>query len=117
MGIAMLRTLGATPGDIVWIFLLHGALIGILGASLGLLAGYGLALAAPGLAGMLEWVLGLQLLNTDIYPLSFLPVDIRARDGVVLWIVSVSLCLLAALIPAQRAAKLPVAQIMAAASR
>ena len=117
MGIAMLRTLGATPGDIVWIFLLHGALIGILGASLGLLAGYGLALAAPALAGMLEWVLGLQLLNTDIYPLSFLPVDIRARDGVVLWIVSVSLCLLAALIPARRAARVPVAQIMAAASR
>ncbi len=117
MGIAMLRTLGATPRDIVWIFLLHGAAIGILGATVGLLMGYGLALAAPTLAGTLEWLLGLQLLNTDIYPLSFLPVDIRVRDGVVLWIVSVGLCLLAALIPAQRAAKVPVAQIMAAASR
>ncbi len=117
MGIAMLRTLGATPGDIGWIFMLHGALIGVSGATLGLLAGYGLAMAAPSLANTLEWVLGLQLLNTDIYPLSFLPVDIRARDGVVLWMVSVGLCLVAAVLPAKRAAKLPVAHIMAAASR
>jgi len=111
--IAMLRTLGATPADIGWIFLFQGGVIGVVGASLGLLLGWMLALAAPAMASGLESILGVRLLNTDVYPLSFLPVDFRLGDAAAVWCVAVVLCLLAAILPARRASKLSVATVLA----
>jgi len=111
--IAMLRALGASGADISWIFLLQGGLIGVIGASAGLFLGVLLAEATPYLAAGLEWLLDVKLLNTDVYPLSFLPVDVRWSDAVKLWCAAVLLCLVAAIVPARRAAKLPVAQILA----
>ena len=111
--IAMLQTMGATQADIVWIFLLQGAWIGVLGASMGVLLGWLLASALPTLAAAVEWLVGVQLLNTDVYPLDFLPVDTRAADALWLWSVSVVLCLLAAIVPARRAIRVPVATALA----
>lgn len=111
--IAILRALGAARSDIVWVFLIQGGLIGIVGASVGVALGALLALSAPDLAGLLETLLGMKLLSTDVYPLSFLPVDLRWRDAGLLWGVSVLLCVLAAIIPARRAMSLPVATILA----
>ena len=111
--IAMLQTMGATQTDIVWIFLLQGAWIGVLGASMGVLLGWLLASALPTLAAAVEWLVGVQLLNTDVYPLDFLPVDTRAADALWLWSVSVVLCLLAAIVPARRAIRVPVATALA----
>ena len=111
--IAMLRAMGASRQDIAAIYLLQGGFIGVLGASLGLLIGAGLAIAAPYLARGLEIALNIQLLSTDVYPLSFLPVDLRIGDALLLWMVSVLLCVLAAVLPARRAIALPVATILA----
>ncbi len=111
--IAMLRSMGASTGDIASIYLLQGGLIGVLGASIGLLMGTGLALLAPRVAQGLEMIFDIQLLSTDVYPLSFLPVDVRAEDALLVWCVSVCLCVIAALLPARRAASLPVAEILA----
>jgi len=111
--IAMLRAMGASRQDIAAIYLLQGGFIGVLGASLGLLIGAGLAIAAPHLARGLEIALNIQLLSTDVYPLSFLPVDLRIGDALLLWMVSVLLCVLAAVLPARRAIALPVATILA----
>ena len=105
--------MGATQADIVWIFLLQGAWIGVLGASMGVLLGWLLASALPTLAAAVEWLVGVQLLNTDVYPLDFLPVDTRAADALWLWSVSVVLCLLAAIVPARRAIRVPVATALA----
>ena len=111
--IAILQVMGAGRRDILWIFLFQGALIGVIGASIGVFAGIALAQSVPSLASAIEWLLGIQLLNTDVYPLSFLPVDTRAADALLLWSVSVLLCLLAAVVPARRAMRLPVAGILA----
>lgn len=111
--IAMLSALGASSRDIQAIFLLQGLVIGVIGAAIGSLAGLSLAFAAPHLAQGLEGLLGVQLLNTDVYPLAFLPVDIRLRDFVIADLAAIVLCVLAAVVPARRAANMPVAEILA----
>lgn len=111
--IAMLSALGASKRDIQAIFLLQGLVIGAIGAAIGSLAGLALAFAAPYLAQGLEGLLGVQLLNTDVYPLAFLPVDIRLRDFLIADSVAILLCVLAAVLPARRAANMPVAEILA----
>ena len=110
--IAMLRAMGATRADIVSVFLLQGSIIGVAGASFGIGVGWFLAASAPSLAEGLEWLLGVQLLNTDVYPLAFLPVDLRPADAVMVWVAAVVLCLLAAVFPASRAARLPIAAVL-----
>ena len=107
--IAMLRAMGASASDIGWIFLLQGALIGILGSSAGLLTGWGLSLALPDVALGVEGLLGAPLLSTDVYPLDFLPVDVQSLDAAWLWGCSVILCIAAAVPPAIRASQVPIA--------
>jgi len=112
--ITMLRALGARQSDIAWIFLLQGALIGVLGALIGLALGASLALSLPSLAETMSQWLGRPLLSTEVYPLSYLPVDLRATDCVRLMLASLGLCLLAALVPALRASRLPIARTLEA---
>jgi lipoprotein-releasing system permease protein len=78
--IAMLMALGGRGSDITAIFFLQGGLIGVVGAVFGTVLGFGLAVAAPDLAVMLERWLEAPLLQTDVYPLAFVPVDIRWQD-------------------------------------
>ncbi|MDB2353022.1 ABC transporter permease [Luminiphilus sp.] len=111
--IAMLQAMGASRQDILWIFLFQGLWIGVLGASAGLLLGVGLAQLIPVIASGLEWLLDGNLLNTDVYPLNFLPIDIRVGDALWLWCTSVVLCLVAAVVPARRAMRVPIAQALA----
>ena len=111
--IAMLRAMGATRSEISHIFLLQGGVIGIVGASTGVVSGVILANLVPKIAELIEQALSIQLLSTDVYPLAFVPVDIRVADAALLWIVSVALCLLASVIPARRAARTPVAEMLA----
>jgi lipoprotein-releasing system permease protein len=102
--IAILRTLGATGRDIAWIFVLQGAMIGLVGVVLGSAAGALGSLAVPGLVSRLERLLDMQFLNTDVYPVSFLPVDLLARDVITVGAIALGMCVLAAIYPARRAA-------------
>ncbi len=111
--IAMLRAMGASHSDVSQIYLLQGGIIGVVGASAGILLGVLLAYLVPQIAALIEQLLSIRLLSTDVYPLAFVPVDIRLVDAALLWGVSVVLCLLAAVIPARRAARTPVAHILA----
>jgi len=110
--IAILRTLGATGADIAWIFVLQGAMIGLVGVVLGSLAGALGSLAVPALVSRLEQLLGLQFLNTDVYPVSFLPVDLLASDIIAVGAVALGMCVVAAIYPARRAAGLAPALIL-----
>ncbi len=110
--IAALRALGASANDVATIFLLQGLYIGVVGASVGALLGWGLAELSPHLAKTVESALGHSLLNTDVYPLNYLPVSVQVGDVLTLWIASVSLCVLAAVLPARRAARIPVASVL-----
>jgi lipoprotein-releasing system permease protein len=110
--IAILRTLGATGADIAWIFVLQGGMIGLVGVVLGSVTGALGSLAVPGLVSFLERLLGMRFLNTDVYPVSFLPVDLLARDVLTVSGIALGMCVLAAIYPARRAAKMAPAMIL-----
>ena len=93
-------------------FLLQGGLIGIVGVALGSLLGIALSLMVPRAVAALERTLDFRFLNTDVYPVSFLPVDIIARDIAVVGVAAFSMCLLAAIYPALRAARLAPARVL-----
>ena len=110
--IAMLVTMGAVKRDIVAIFFLQGAVIGAVGAVMGAGLGWVLAANTPAAALLLERLLEIPLLQTDVYPLSFIPVDMRWQDFLSTGAVAMMLSVLAALIPAVRAARLPLASTL-----
>ena len=110
--IAILRTLGATGADIAWIFVLQGAMIGLVGVVLGSIAGALGSQAVPGLVNWLEDILEMRFLNTDVYPVSFLPVDLLMKDILTVGSVALIMCVIAAIYPARRAAKMSPALIL-----
>jgi lipoprotein-releasing system permease protein len=111
--VAMLMAMGGGRADITAVFFLQGGLIGVVGALAGVALGHLLAINAPDLAVMLEQWLGAPLLQTDVYPLAFVPVDIRWQDAVTTAGIAIGLSVLAATLPAMRAASLPVAETLA----
>jgi len=110
--IAILRTLGASPLNIASIFIIQGAMIGLVGVVLGSILGLAGSLLVGDLVAGLEHFLNFNFLNTDVYPVSFLPVDILARDLVIVGGVAFSMCVLAAVYPALRAANLQAASVL-----
>jgi lipoprotein-releasing system permease protein len=110
--IAVLRTLGATRGEMALLFLLQGLLIGVAGATLGCGLGALLCQLLPGVVALLEQLSGARFLATDVYPVSFVPVDLRARDALVIAATAIAMCVVAALYPALRAAQLQPARVL-----
>jgi lipoprotein-releasing system permease protein len=110
--IAILRTLGASPGDIATIFVMQGAMIGLVGVVLGSLLGALGSLSVPDLVAGLEGLLDINFLNTDVYPVSFLPVDLLLRDVLLVGGIALVMCVVAAIYPALRAARLAPALVL-----
>ncbi len=103
--IAILRTLGATPGSVMAIFMVQGALIGVFGTLLGLGGGISLALNIETVIPALENVFGIQFLSPDIYYISDLPSDLRWSDVYTISSLSLIISLLATIYPAWRASR------------
>lgn len=110
--IAILRTLGASGAAIAGVFVLQGALIGAVGVGAGLALGVALSLSLPLLVSGIEGLLDYRFLDTDVYPVSFLPVDVLASDLLGIGSVALGMCVLAALYPALHAARLAPAQVL-----
>ncbi len=110
--IAILRTLGASPANIALVFVLQGAMIGLVGVILGGVFGVAASLAVPDVVAWLENVLSIRFLNTDVYPVSFLPVDLRASDIIQVGSIAFLMCVVASLYPALRAAQLAPASVL-----
>lgn len=110
--IAIMRTLGATPGNMASVFIAQGLIIGIIGSAIGCALGAALCTALPGIVASLERGLGFQFLSTDVYPVSFIPVDLRGGDVLLIACVAIFMCVLAALYPAIRAARLQPAKVL-----
>ncbi len=104
--IAILRTMGATRGMVMRIFLLAGASVGVIGTA----AGFGLGLfISANLESIRQWlqsISGTQLFQAEIYYLSRLPSKVETGDVVAVVAMSLVLSLLATLYPAWRAARL-----------
>ncbi len=110
--IAILRTLGASPRDIAWIFILQGGMIGMVGVLAGCVLGVLGSMAVPSMVSGLERLIGMRFLNTDVYPVSFLPVDLLVEDILLVAAVAFGMCLVAAVYPARRAAALAPARVL-----
>ncbi len=103
--IAILRTLGATPRSILWIFLIQGGAIGVLGTLLGVAGGVGLSLNVTTLVPALESLFQVKFLSPDVYYISDLPSDMHWRDVLRVAGLSFLLTLTATIYPARRAAR------------
>jgi lipoprotein-releasing system permease protein len=103
--IAILRTLGASPASIMSIFIIQGALIGVIGLLLGMAGGVALALNVDVVVPALERAFSIQFLAKDVYYITDLPSDLHGSDVSIIGSVSFVLTLLATLYPSWRAAR------------
>jgi len=110
--IAIMRTLGATPRNMASIFIAQGLIIGVLGSAIGCALGAVMCRALPAIVSALEQGLKFQFLSTDVYPVSFIPVDLRAGDVLLIAGVAIVMCVIAAVYPAIRAARLQPASVL-----
>jgi len=110
--IAILRTLGSSPGSIMKIFMIQGALVGLIGTGIGVAGGVLIALNVDVIVPFIEHVLGVQFLPRDIYLISALPSDLRWHDVSTIGLVAVVLAFLATLYPSWRAARVRPAEAL-----
>jgi len=110
--IAILRTLGARPTEIARIFLVQGALIGVLGTVVGVALGALVAYHVDVIVPFIERMLGVQFLPPQIYFISQMPSNPQVWDMGVIAATSLALSLLATLYPSWRAAHLQPAQVL-----
>ncbi|MBN1377992.1 MAG: lipoprotein-releasing ABC transporter permease subunit [Gammaproteobacteria bacterium] len=97
--IAILRTLGMSPGSILKIFLVQGMVIGFVGVGLGMLTGSMIAINVETIVAFLETTFHVKFLAPDIYYISELPSDLRWSDVVSIGTFAFILSVLATLIP------------------
>ena len=110
--IAILRTLGSSPLSIMKIFMLQGALAGIMGTAAGVAAGILIALNVGHIMPVVESLIGAPLLSKEIYFLSAVPSDLQWADVATIGGVSVLLAFVATLYPSWSAAKVNPAQAL-----
>jgi lipoprotein-releasing system permease protein len=103
--IAILRTLGATPAAILRIFMVQGAMIGMLGTALGVVGGVALALNVETIVPAIEQAFGVQFMPADVYYISDLPSRLEWRDVWQIGVVAFLLSFLATWYPAWRASR------------
>lgn len=111
--IAIMRTIGSSPKSIMMIFLIQGALIGLIGTALGVIGGVALAANIETLVPAIERMLQTQFLPKDVYYIDMLPSELEWNDVTKVASLSLVLTLLATLYPAWRAARTEPAEALA----
>ena len=110
--IAILRTLGASPRSVMKIFIVQGAMVGLLGTLIGVVLGVLLALNVDTVVGLVERVFGFQVLPKGIYFIDSLPSDLHWND---VWSIGATACVLAlasTLYPSWRASRVRPAEAL-----
>lgn len=103
--IAILRTIGMSPTSIMWVFMVQGTIIGVVGTVLGLGSGVLIASYIDVIIPALEQFFQTQFLPTGVYPITELPSDMQQSDVIKISVLSFLISVLATLYPALRAAK------------
>ncbi len=104
--IAILRTMGASQGSIMRIFLITGAAIGVVGTLTGFLVGMVICLNIESIRQFLSWLTSTELFSPELYFLSKLPAEIDFGETSAVVIMALTLSFLATLYPSWRAARL-----------
>jgi len=110
--IAVLRTIGASPGSIQLIFIIQGLVIGVLGSLMGLAGGLSLAFNIDVIIPFIETILGIEFFPADVYYISSVPSKVEWSDVWSVTGLAFVLTLLATLYPAFKAAKLQPAEAL-----
>ncbi len=103
--IAILRTLGLTPGGVMQVFMVQGTLIGVFGTLVGVISGITLTLNLERILGLIESIFNIKLLPEDVYYITGLPTDMQTGDIVVITVGALLMSCAATLYPAWRAAR------------
>jgi len=103
--IAILRTIGAAPGNVLQMFLVQGALIGLVGTVLGALLGCLIAANFLSIVHGIEGAFGIKFLDAAVYSMSDLPTEVQARDVLQVTLTTLALAALATVYPAWRASR------------
>lgn len=103
--IAILRTAGASSRGIMAVFMVQGTAIALLGTLLGSGIGVGLSLAITNLVDLIQSLLGIQFLQSDVYPVDYLPSDLRWQDVALVCATAFGMSVLATLYPSWKAAR------------
>ena len=110
--IAILRTLGASPGSVMKIFLIQGTLVGLIGTLAGVVGGVLLAANVDVVVPFIESVVGFKFLSKDVYQISDLPSEVRAADVLLTAVFSFVVSMLATVYPSWRASKINPAEAL-----
>ncbi len=110
--IAILRTAGASSAGIMAVFMVQGTAIALIGTAAGSLIGIGLSLAVTDLVALTESLFGIQFLQSDVYPVDYLPSDLRWQDVLLICGTAFAISLLATLYPAWKAARVQPAEAL-----
>ncbi len=110
--IAILRTLGSSPRSIMGIFVVQGAMVGVIGTLTGLLLGLGVAFNIDVIVPAIEQLLGASFLPKDIYLISKMPSNPQAGDIVPIGLISLLLSFVATLYPSWHASRVNPAEAL-----
>lgn len=103
--IAILRTLGMTPRQIMLVFMVQGTVIGVVGTLIGGVLGVIAALNVTEWVAALERLLGRKFLSSDVYFINYLPSQLRVEDVVLICSAALLMSFFATLYPAWKAAR------------
>jgi lipoprotein-releasing system permease protein len=104
--IAILRTMGATQGSIMRVFLITGASIGVVGTVIGFLVGTVICMNIESIRRFISWMTNTELFSPELYFLSKLPAEMDVGETFAVVLMALTLSLLATLYPSWRAARL-----------
>ena len=110
--IAILRTLGASPKSIMGIFVVQGAMVGVIGTMSGLLLGLAIASNIDVIVPAIERALNASFLPQDIYLISKMPSEPQSSDIVPITVISLVLAFVATLYPSWRASRVNPAEAL-----
>ena len=110
--IAILRTIGATPSTILWIFIVQGMMVGLVGTLFGILSGLLLASNATAIVNGLQSFFGMHVLSSSIYFVDYLPSKILFRDIWQVCAMALMMSFIATIYPAWRASKTVIAEAL-----
>ncbi|MGL4515599.1 MAG: lipoprotein-releasing ABC transporter permease subunit LolE [Shewanella sp.] len=111
--IAILMTMGLSRVAVMGIFMVQGALNGLLGCALGGVIGVSTALNLSDIATGIERLFGIELLAADVYFVDFLPSELHSQDALVVILMAFMMSLVATLYPAWKASQIAPAQALA----
>jgi lipoprotein-releasing system permease protein len=104
--IAILRTMGASQGSVMRVFLITGAAIGVVGTLVGFLLGLIICLNIETIRQFISWMTNTELFSPELYFLSKLPAEVDVGETTAVVIMALTLSFLATLYPSWRAARL-----------